>query len=547
MICPKCLANNKNNAAVCQYCGQSLTEPDSDAAQPVIEEAGAAQPVIEVNGKARYAEDDAAADMEPGTEQADEQEQYTISITPLRERSSARRAPSAVYQGGPEEEEDFYASASIRPARTPMRTAVTVLLWVLIAAAVIFIGFMLYDRFWGDSGKNPPDLQNTMNSGGANITADDGSSLHLQAPTINFKQDDSGTDYYECIFYGRQGDSIYIAAKGQYYAFDQSGQYTVPIYLKDLVEPSVPLEDTYSSAIEFKYRQASGRETAFKLDNPLVFNIPVTQIKLIAPEADSQEIYEQNYSVIFRVDPGSTVIVNGVNISSSHVNSQGRVTYNLTLGPGSSEELNIEASAPYHKKQSKKITVTRAALNVNFTISANTPKSVKTDTVKITGVIDAGATLSCADYVLSELEINQLTGAYSVNVKLPGYGRHKILLTASGAEGQSSALSHTVLYLPDEDEYTRKVWVYDPKIVSNPSPFIGRSYLLDGVDVIEILDSPGTIFTVNMGTDDAPEYLAVEYYGSYNVKPGETYRIFGEVKGSYQGMTLIGGYFIYNP
>lgn len=536
MICPKCLANNKSSAVVCQYCGQNLVQPDSDAEQPVIEQ----------NSGAKYEEEDAAADMEPGAQLADEQEQYTISITPLRERASARRAPSAVYELG-QKEEEFYDPDSIPPAKTPMRTAVTVLLWVLIAAAVIFIGFMLYDRFWGDSGQNPPDLQNTMNSGGANITAGDGSSLHIQAPSINFKQDENGTDYYECIFYGQQGDSVYIAAKGQYYAFDQSGQYTVPIYLKDLVEPSVPLEDTYSSVIEFKYRQASGQETSFKLDNPLVFNIPVTQIKLIAPEADSQEIYEQNYSVIFRVNPGSTVTVNGVNISGSHVNSQGRVTYNITLGPGSSEELNIEASAPYHKKQSKKITVTRAALNVNFTVSANTPKSVKTDTVKITGVIDAGATLSCADYTLSELEINQLTGAYSVNVKLPGYGSHKILLTASDADGQSSALLHTVLYLPNEDEYTRKVWVYDSKIASNPAPFIGRSFLLNGVDVLEILDSPNTIFTVNMGTDDAPEYLAVEYYGSYNVKPGDTLRIFGEVKGSYQGMTLIGGYFIYNP
>jgi hypothetical protein len=65
------------------------------------------------------------------------------------------------------------------------------------------------------------------------------------------------------------------------------------------------------------------------------------------------------------------------------------------------------------------------------------------------------------------------------------------------------------------------------------------------VDVVEILDSPGTIFTVNMGTDEAPEYLAVEYYGSRNIQPGDTYRIFGQVIGSYQGMTLIGGYFLY--
>lgn len=340
------------------------------------------------------------------------------------------------------------------------------------------------------------------------------------------------------------GRQRYLAVKNQYYSFDESGQYAVSLYLSDFVDAAASLENTYSATLTYRYRQASGQETELTLENPLVFTIPATQIKLISPEVESQEIYEENYSVIFKVNAGSTVLVNGRDVSSS-VNSQGRATYNVTLGPGSSEELTIQATAPYHSTATQTITINRSPLNVNFTISANTPRSVSSPTVEISGVVDTGATLSCADYTLSNPEINPLTG------RVPRYCTASQLRQSQDnpygykRRRQTSTLAHTVLYLPNEDQYTRDVWVYDPAIVSNPSRYIGRNYLLDGVDVVEILDSPGTIFTVNMGTDESPEYLAVEYYGSRNIQPGDTYRIFGQVIGSYQGMTLIGGYFIY--
>lgn len=38
MICPNCLANNKNNATVCQNCGYSLIEEDLDLEQAVSTE-----------------------------------------------------------------------------------------------------------------------------------------------------------------------------------------------------------------------------------------------------------------------------------------------------------------------------------------------------------------------------------------------------------------------------------------------------------------------------------------------------------------------------
>ena len=202
------------------------------------------------------------------------------------------------------------------------RQTVTVFLWVLIIAAVIFIGFMLYDRFWGND--NPSDIGGT--NGGANVTSGSGS-INVQAPAVSLKQEDSGEEYYECVFYGQPGDSVYLAVKNQYYSFDQSGQYTVMLKLSDLVDAGTPLENIYSTNLTYRYRQSNGQETELTLQTPLVFNIPVTQLQLISPQTESQEIFEENYSVVFKVDAGSKVLVNGRDISSS-VNGQGRATYN---------------------------------------------------------------------------------------------------------------------------------------------------------------------------------------------------------------------------
>ena len=157
MICPNCLSNNKNNATVCQNCGYSLIEEDLDLEQAVIKEQEDEQniedelaqnnqiPAIEYSDEELQAGDAISAD----DGHPSEEEQKTISIPPLRERSSARRIPQIVYEADSEEKE-YFSDDSNNKKQSPLRTTVTVFLWVLIIAAVILIGFMLYDRFWGN-------------------------------------------------------------------------------------------------------------------------------------------------------------------------------------------------------------------------------------------------------------------------------------------------------------------------------------------------------------------------------------------------------------
>lgn len=70
MICPNCLANNKNNATVCQNCGYSLIEEDLDLEQAVSTEQEDEQNI----------EDEFADDMP--LEDEEDEEPRTLTILP---------------------------------------------------------------------------------------------------------------------------------------------------------------------------------------------------------------------------------------------------------------------------------------------------------------------------------------------------------------------------------------------------------------------------------------------------------------------------------
>ena len=53
------------------------------------------------------------------------------------------------------------------------------------------------------------------------------------------------------------------------------------------------------------------------------------------------------------------------------------------------------------------------------------------------------------------------------------------------------------------------------------------------------------MFLINMGSEEAPQYIYVIYSGSMQLNTKTTYRIFGDVTGVYDGHTLVSARYIY--
>ena len=219
----------------------------------------------------------------------------------------------------------------------------------------------------------------------------------------------------------------------------------------------------------------------------------------------------------------------------------------VSVNAGETVSLNIKAYTPYCQMTVKTVTVSRSAMDVSFTLASANPKTTTQKSFTIQGTVDKEATLSCSDgYELSNVVINERTGAFTATVTLTQYGNHEVPITAALPSGLTSTLVYEVTYSPNETDYTTHAWKYDSKLITNPNAFKGKTFLLEAT-VEQLLPAKDTRFVINLGTEDAPERIVIDYYGTKSIKAGSAYRIFATVTDIYDGMPLLTSPFIYPP
>lgn len=135
--------------------------------------------------------------------------------------------------------------------------------------------------------------------------------------------------------------------------------------------------------------------------------------------------------MIFSVDPGSTLTINDLP-ANDKMDSSGKVSYMVSVNAGETVSLNIKAYTPYCQMTVKTVTVSRSAMDVSFTLASANPKTTTQKSFTIQGTVDKEATLSCSDgYELSNVVINERTGAFTATVTLTQYGNHEVPITAA--------------------------------------------------------------------------------------------------------------------
>lgn len=606
MICPNCFANNKNNATVCKSCGASLIDTENDipassskrrldakkrstySAEENFSDESASMPVVEAAHTSKQPHADTARrrtrgehirehlDYEtnsvpnkgsaaprhtrytveefndtfdeaeyPAVENKDEAEdayanQQTICISPLRDGGKRARANHAV----PEEKDDQFLRPS-KYSQTPKhsskkRTAnivITIIVWILV---LLLLGGAVYLGV-----TKLPALLFPNSSDEPTATPGTDQFPDTDTPVVSVRTDDNGNDYIDAVFYGQAGDSIYLDVTKKYYTFE-SNVLNIQLHLKDLINAETQLlNPTLPINLQAKYRLASGMEKSLDTGTQTL-NIPEGKITLLYPEQESIEIFKQNYTVIFSVTPGSTLTINDIP-ANDKMDSSGKVSYMVSVNAGETVSLNIKVYTPYCQMTVKTITVSRSTMDVSFTLASANPKTTTQKSFTIQGTVDKDATLSSSDgYELSNVVINERTGAFTATVTLTQYGNHEVPITAALPSGQTSTLVYEVTYSPNETDYTTHAWKYDPKLITNPNAFKGKTFLLEAT-VEELLPAKDTRFIINLGTEEAPERIVIDYYGTKSIKVGSSYRIFATVTDLYNGMPLLTSPFIYPP
>lgn len=412
------------------------------------------------------------------------------------------------------------------------RTAITIIIWVLILALLgggIFLGYRLLD------GK-------IFNPTAPTSTPAPGNTGNIQAPQISVMQEEDGTEFVRAIFYGVPQDSIYIAPLNKYFPFESS-VLTFNWQLHELLGNAQPEGETVTINLAPVYRTKAGKETP--IDTlPVTMKVAMTSIKLLSPALFSNEVYQTDTNIVFQVTPGAAIDINGTDYTAK-ADASGKVTYKATCQPGEQKDFLITAKATGKQPAGITVTLFREKMPVTFSLSASNPKTVQTNQVVISGNVDKLATLSVEDYKVLDVKINEQYGMFDLTVELPAYGTHNLILSATVPETGTSKLAFSVVYQPDEHEYTKKAWAYDKNLAKNPEGFLGKIFVFESPSVVEVKEGSPNIITINMGTEDSPQLLLLEYAGSRKIEVGGRYRFFADVIGQQDGKALLAVRFTY--
>lgn len=271
-------------------------------------------------------------------------------------------------------------------------------------------------------------------------------------------------------------------------------------------------------------------------------------LTMIHPKTKEYITKEDSFTLLMKVTPESTVLINNDNFSDM-ITKDGKLEKTFLLSEEPEQSFEIKVITKGFQDNIHTITVKKAnkdASNIPLTLDQKQPIISKDEWVKLTGNTIPGAKLSLDVELKQEPRIDD-EGKFIIFARTANIGYTPCTLTASLDNKETTSLEIILERATDEAEYTSNAWefVYDD-ITRNQSRYNGTIFLLTG-KVIDILSIDGKYaFTVDISTDDSIEQLVyVEYWGNLKIEEGQRLKIFGNRWGNEGDMPKILAKFIY--
>lgn len=341
---------------------------------------------------------------------------------------------------------------------------------------------------------------------------------------------------------GEDGQKIYVGAPMQatYDVIDGFATVEIPDYYwyRDL--PSVD-EETMHVSVKAYLKTANGRQRAL---DPIEYDIsiPLSPASLVSPETLRYEVTTAMYSVTLQVRAGSTVTINGIDVSDT-VSEDGELIYNATVQPIGDNTFDIRVRAPYCRENAILLTLYREVQEIPLDLAVTTYASTSQPTLKISATTQVGATVDVLTNH-SDLDITDLdsTGEFSFIAVFDKIGDNTITITASYPGKKTSRVDYTIYYVPNQDVYTPKAWPLNnsaeySELVSNMTYRAEHSqiYLVVGT-IAEITSDKPQMAIIYTGEDGKSRPVLVENKSKTDWEVGQYYRIYCDAYGMYNGM-----------
>ena len=397
--------------------------------------------------------------------------------------------------------------------RTPLQRVLTALVALAFVAALVVGGFKLFG--WVRNYQ----ITRLYTRG-------------LYTPKVTPVEMEDLRNGHAMIFYGKDGDQIYLPEMSRSLTIS-GGVARMEVADSDWFDANVADIEYADITLTPMLITEQGHKTSLPAFN-FHIDVPESPLKVKTPAQERTTVVTGVYPLVLNVVPGSTVFVNGEDVTAS-VDRSGLLSTYVGVKPIGDNVITLIVRTPKHRECRREIVIFRQHYDIELELDTTVADVSSARTMAVTGTTEPGAMISVdTDYIPESLTVDATTGRFSFISRFATYGENIIRFRASKPGKEDAVISFPVNYKPSLAEMSGKAWAMDyEQLRMLYENWRYKSFACKGQIIDSFTDDNGAqCLVMNVGTDKERQLIILENQSSLtNPTLGRRYMAYAYVEG----------------
>ena len=350
-------------------------------------------------------------------------------------------------------------------------------------------------------------------------------------PTITTVQMDDLRSGHAIIFYGKDGDQIFLPELDRSLTIS-GGVARFAIADSDWFGLNVSELDYADVTLSPLLISEKGAKTRLPLVN-FKIDVPESPLLVTSPAAQRITVVTGVYPLTINVVPGSTVFINGEDVTES-VDRSGYFSTYVGVKPIGDNVVTLIVRTPRHKEHREELVIFRQHYDIELELDSTVSDVSSARTMAVTGTAEPGAIITVdTDYIPESLTIDMQTGRFSFISRFAAYGPNVIRFRASMEGREDAVISFDVNYRPSLAEISKAAWKMDyEQLQVLFENWRNRAFACKG-EIIDVINENGTNYMIMDVGDTERQLVVLENQTTSTATSGRRYLAYAYVDGQY--------------
>ncbi|MBQ3425134.1 MAG: zinc ribbon domain-containing protein [Clostridia bacterium] len=352
-------------------------------------------------------------------------------------------------------------------------------------------------------------------------------------PTLSAVQMDDLRQGHAIIFFGQDGDQIYVPELNRSLSIS-GGVARMEVPDSDWFGMNVTDVEYADITLSPTLITESGKKTVLPQFNFQV-DVPVSPLSVSSPAQERTTVVTGIYPLTLNVVPGSTVFINGEDVTET-VDRSGLLSTYVAVKPIGDNIITLIVRTPKHRECRRELVIFRQQYDIDLELDSTVSDQSSSRTMAVTGTTEPGAAISVdTDYIEESLSVDGQTGRFSFIARFANYGSNTIRFRATMPGKEDAVISFNVDYKPSLAEMSERAWAMDYEqlrvLIEN---WRYRSFVCDGTIIDSFIDDDGRhCLVMDVGKDTRQLIILDNQSSVTNPTLSRSYRAYAYVDGQH--------------